>query len=406
MGWVAWRTLLVTAAALLSALLFVAPDRRWSAPQLTTAFRETPLAMPPSRGFSAAENQLDRVATALRRLAPPARARWWAEDIHALRLWGVNQLKSPHDWPGDQVLERLLDSKLMERQYPGVLFHRLTQHGVEIHTADPATKVNGDPHPDKSLSVLAMLGVPTTRRMAVGASDCTIADLLRGSIANFRLSRELPWTAIAYALYLPPGQNWSNKHGASFNFDQFCTRLCQTPIGEGSCYGAHVPFALAVIVASDSREPLLTAPVKRDAIRYLTECASRLRSNELDGGGWDGSWSFDPATGSRLRRHGAQLARVNVTGHSLEWLAISPSSLRGVEPMMERAAGWLVEEILEAPSARLQEEYSTYSHAAAALKQLFPEAWRRALRDCAQPPNSRLDRETVSYAVGDGAAAD
>ncbi|HUY36527.1 MAG TPA: hypothetical protein VMV69_27575 [Pirellulales bacterium] len=144
--------LLVFMGAALSFVCLAPPRITWEERMETPAVRAVPISLPDGRRLTARSGEIRRTALALRRLCPPP-ARWWAEDIHALRLWGLRELESSSNWSGNRLLDDFCDSALMESRYPGIGFHRGSRHGVEIRIADPAFKDHGDPHPDKSLSV-------------------------------------------------------------------------------------------------------------------------------------------------------------------------------------------------------------------------------------------------------------
>jgi len=229
-----------------------------------------------------------------------------------------------------------------------------------------------------------LLGVESGRDVVVGGDRFTIADVVRGSLAEFRLDRELPWSLVAFALYLPPHAAWTNKHGQRYNVDQVCLTLCREQPGAGSCFGTHVPFALAVVLAADTRQPTLSPEAKHAAVEWLREAVRRVRQSALPGGGWNASWSHERS--ERNAHSSPARASTTVTGHTLEWLALLPREL-SVEPILvDRGCAYLVEDILDAPLARIGDRYSAYTHAGAALRAWHPDAWEMVLAELEAGP--------------------
>lgn len=66
-------------------------------------------------------------------------------------------------------------------------------------------------HRDQMLSSLAELGVPLSASIGAGTKVYKVRDLLCTSMNEFHLKqREIEWTAVAYAHYLPPQSHWKN----------------------------------------------------------------------------------------------------------------------------------------------------------------------------------------------------
>jgi hypothetical protein len=188
-------------------------------------FSGIPIELVATNKLAVSKSHRIHVAIALKRLQPP-QVGDWAKDIHALRLWGNRALFSSPTWSGGELLDTLLNSGRMENQYPAFHLYRVNRFGVAVKLSRTTGQVDGDPHRDKILSVLALLGIPASTRIEIDGVDYHIRDLLTASIADFSFEHELPWTAIAYALYLTPLQSWKNRFGTLHTFDELADSLC------------------------------------------------------------------------------------------------------------------------------------------------------------------------------------
>lgn len=93
-------------------------------------------------------------------------------------------------------------------------------------------------HRDQLLASVAEVGLPLSLPVQIDGETFALRELLRDSIANFHLQQEeIPWTAIAYTLYLPPQRAWVNKLGERTTFDELAEAVIAVPPHKSSCGG-------------------------------------------------------------------------------------------------------------------------------------------------------------------------
>src|SRR5207302_3298465 len=108
--------------------------------------------------------------------------------------------------------------------------------GAEGTARDPSMEL----HRDQTLAAFAELGLPLSFTLQGDGGTGTLRDVLDDSLANFHLGqKELAWTALAYALYLPPVKSWINRYGERFGFDQLVSEMLDRPLDAESCGGTH-----------------------------------------------------------------------------------------------------------------------------------------------------------------------
>jgi hypothetical protein len=200
-----------------------------------------------------------------------------------------------------------------------------------------------------------------------------VRDLLRDSVANFDLKQsELAWTAIAYAIYLPPNLSWTNRFGETFLFDDIAAALIATPLNRASCGGLHLLVALATIAQIDESNNCLSASVRESLmatlIRYST-LAARVQKND---GSWGTSWHHSedriPVVTTALPYD--RDSHSVTTSHMLEFLLVLPTVLQPPDDVYRKAAQWLAIDFAGVPAIHDQSRYCPYVHAVCAIQAL------------------------------------
>jgi hypothetical protein len=338
--------------------------------------RERPLFLqgPPRQDLTLPPSRLEG-AWRLLTLEETAR---WTQLLHVLHWQGVDRKLLQERQPHEDLSAYLLDATLAEKKF-GRPMHLFAPRGLEFRAWDRVFQ-QGDMHPNQSLAALAELGLARDEIIRMKGSRHTVAEVVRTVLATFSWQDDLEWTAVGLAHYLPPLSHWTNQYGEKISFDDICNRLCCIPMGQGNCFGTHVCYALAVLLAADVQESILREETRRAARARLIQATQELNRTQRADGSWPGVWclSADPAAT-------APLAPLVVAGHSLEWLALAPEDVSVSSTVLERGCNYLLTHILEESPSRLAAYYCPYSHAGTALKLWHPAAWRRYVENCSNP---------------------
>lgn len=218
-------------------------------------------------------------------------------------------------------------------------------------------------HIDQLLASLAESGVPTDRPITTDTGPSTVRSILDDSLANFDLGQEIEWSALAFALYLPPRREWSDRFGRRYTFDDLVAEMKSRPFDREriSCEGTHLLYSLAVVLRADRVEPILS-PAGRGSLRdYMAETVSRLLASQGPDGGWEPGWHRHSGEEALADESGPK--RVLVTGHHLEWLLLLPDDIRPPDERLRRAAVWTRERLSRATDKAIADDYCPYSHA-------------------------------------------
>lgn len=159
-------------------------------------------------------------------------------------------------------------------------------------------------HRDQLLAVLGEIGIPLDAPVTTDRGPKPLRGLLDDSVANFSLDQgEIEWTALAYALYLPPQRQWTDKFGTAFQFDQLARELMRRELGEQrACSGTHLLYSLAVLCRVDESEPVLSQDTRRELRRYLAAMSDRAAASQRIDGSWGRTGMQE--TVRRCRREG------------------------------------------------------------------------------------------------------
>jgi hypothetical protein len=213
----------------------------------------------------------------------------------------------------------------------------------------------GESHRDQCLSTFAYLGLPPTYPITLQSEARSIQDLVSESIANFSLDqREITWTAIAYAHYLPPARHWTDRFGRTTTFSGLLQHLVDLGYSGQSCGGLHVLEAIAKIVEADYRSGILDRRTRLAGRRFLRDSLEQAVLSQSEDGSWDLGW-FRPNSDetSRTSDPSSLDPRIVVTGHMLQLMHEIRNPPRRA---ILRATRWLIEVLEKLPNGSKQNQ--------------------------------------------------
>lgn len=351
------------------------------AKRVAVSYRRHPVSVAP-HGELAEVVPEDELRKLLVDLVPTWTAFKVAKALHAWRLWGheanftgtiVVQEFSIPILSGDQLTSILLDAREYRRWAPSDAPILLpTESGVSVRTYEVKGRTSFGGrlvHPDDLLVACGEVGLPAdfTIRTEDGAEH-TIADMLRDSISRLSTDQELEWTVEALARYLAPQSTWTNRFGESFSIDDAVAVLASRPLGEGACFGIHVPYALTCLLVIDKSEnhELLNASSRVSITRYLQHVTQRLLAQQHSDGSWSRDWP-----GDREHRRGELRTpwydKITATGDHLEWIALAPADVRPPNERIAKAVSASLVTVQGLSQWEISGYYNTLSHLARAL---------------------------------------
>ena len=296
--------------------------------------------------------------------------------LHILRVFGLDSKYSRGRLTNSGETLRLFADDEFSKELLGVPIVARTPHGVRC--APVGSGGAQESHRDFCLAVLSEQGIPASFSMTVGGKQFTFKDLLADSIANFHLEQEeIEWTALTYAMWLPPARQWENKFGDSFSFDDLATELMSRPLDEATCVGSHVVQALIMLARVDDEECAILSPDIKD--RLVVHLATTVHEMEVAQAA-DGSWSADWYTGLLRQEDSAPEARtwsvasdslerrLVATSHLPELLMLLPDELRVADERLLRAGRWLLAQLRDVDPPFVKNNFCPCTHGAIVLQ--------------------------------------
>ena len=148
--------------------------------------------------------------------------------LHLLRVHGKSgRVEGGEPSSGEAILKLFTDERAGASYFGQSPLVR-TASGVRFPTQEkpPIDDRSLEQHRDQTLAAFGELGLPLSHPLNLGDRPASLRDVLRDSIANFHpRQEEIAWTAMAYALYLPPIRAWVNRYGERFTFDDLADEL-------------------------------------------------------------------------------------------------------------------------------------------------------------------------------------
>jgi hypothetical protein len=294
---------------------------------------------------------------------------------HLLRLYGLKPFRHPVFSSGFEVVNVLTDQARSKEFFGEPIFFR-TRSGIRYQDLAIQKESTGENHRDICLATLAELGLPLSTPVTTEDALFTLADLLRDSVENFDIKqKELPWTAVAYAIYLRQPQ-WSNRYGESFTFDDVANELMSTSFEDASCGGTHLLYAMTVLLRAKAPSEGLSESAHRELSQYLQKQAVTALQSQASDGSWELDWrvaSKDESQDALLPASTDQFNRLLVTGHLLEWLELLPQEMQPPLEVYKKAARWLCRSLASTTDISLR-NFCPVVHAQLAVRALIDDA--------------------------------
>ena len=291
---------------------------------------------------------------------------------HLLLYYGQGPTDIARFKSGADVLAALTDEEAAIATFGASPFIR-TRTGLRYHmTGGPIFNSQvGEAHRDQCLSTFALLRLDRRQPIKLRNGSLTLAELLSESAANVSLDqRELPWTAIALATYLPPKKTWRNRFDQEISFSQLARRLIQRMSAAESCGGTHIIQALLVIDRADTEFSILDQATREQLAGFLSNSVERAAANQLDDGSWNLEWLAAHRPSGPEPSAVAFAERLLLSGHIAELLTWLPPERRPTARVYQRAAEWLSTNLLSTEVESNESWICPYSHGALAVRQI------------------------------------
>ena len=403
---------LVVVGSLAAAMVYRYDQRR--SPPPIPPLRPVPLSVTPQYDYPFVVSD-DQLRDVLRRLRPQFHGnRTRINNIdHALRFWtaaaeftsGVTkplatltdaELAQYNDesyrdaaehlkyLSGRDMVQLLTDARLLARVQPLAPKSLLSDTDSGGTRVEVAMEPWASSHVDHTMACLAETGTPLGARLITPTRPTSYESIVRQSIRDFSLNQqEYEWSALTFALFMPPHRSWITSEGQQVDFDLLARRIMRQTMPQGVCFGNHRLFTLVILLRVDDQHPILSPAVRAETMDYLAGMTTTLESTQHPAGFWNGSWPDATPETEPSESDGDRLTdRLLATGHALEWWALAPKELHPSDETLQRAGQWLARQLTdELTDRQIQSYYPFLTHAGNALT-----LWRGK-----RPPQVDLD---------------
>jgi hypothetical protein len=340
--------------------------------------RTLPLVMPPRverlLAVSAAQREWIR-----QQIQPPAKGKATSSYcLHLLRVHGLHGKFQHRDMSSSEAVLRLLTDDRFGQAYFGLPAIVRTRSGFRFPTRDVESGQRDralEEHRDHTLAALGELGIPLSYPLSIQGEQVPLREVLRDSVANFHLKqKELPWTALAYTLFLPPEKEWTNRYGERYSFDDVAEELRGVSLEQASCGGTHLLYTLTIMARVDQQIPILSEAVRSRLREFLRRAVGVVVRTQRPEGSWHPGWNNELLPGSAPRAWTLKDEPEQcllLAGHLAEWMLYLPQELQPPPEVLRRAGLWLHQRFLAATADDKERLICPYSHAACALRQMI-----------------------------------
>ncbi len=295
---------------------------------------------------------------------------------HALRFWGAEAaFDDPEVLSGSDLRQLLTDhsrfAELYGRSRPPLLMD--DGRGVRVRVQEGNAS---SAHFDHTVACLAEAGTALDFPLVTPRQRTTLRAMVERSMREFSLNQtEYEWSALTFALFLPPANRWVSSEGQEITFDRLADRIMREELPNGVCSANHRLYALVAFLRVDTRmleageAPILSPEARREVIAFLEDVTGMLIRHQHPDGFWNRDWpTVTPAGSEPSDREGDAMAdRLIATGHALEWWAVAPEEVHPPRPVAVAAGQWLVAAIDRMSPEEIDRYYPYLSHVGRAL---------------------------------------
>ncbi len=243
-----------------------------------------------------------------------------------------------------------------------------TPYGLDVRTGPQFV---GQGHQDQFIAEMTQWGLSGNHKFIVQGKEYCFQDFIRHAQARVRVTgdQELSWALLALGQNLGLEAKWTNASGEPLCIDDIVRYEAAAPVEQAPCGGTHRLFALTWVyylrLGAGGRDSGIWGQVVDKLLTY--QGLARKYQNA------DGLLSTNFFSGPGEAAD-VQL-RINTTGHTLEWLALSLSDAELESPWVQNAASALA--LLLIDSQAIPMESGSLYHAAHGLRIYQARAYGR-----------------------------
>jgi hypothetical protein len=177
----------------------------------------------------------------------------------------------------------------------------------------------GQGHQDQFVAELTQWGMPPDRRFVINGQEYAFKDFIHHTQMRARVSgsQELDWAVLVIGNYLGTDIEWTNSFGEKLRFEDLLRYDLKAPMETAPCGGTHRLFGLDWVHHLHLQKGGKTEGVWKDLADNAVRHQQLARKYQNPDGSFSTSFFNGPGSNPDMER------RINTSGHTLEWLALS-----------------------------------------------------------------------------------
>jgi hypothetical protein len=234
-----------------------------------------------------------------------------------------------------------------------------TKYGLDVQNGPMFV---GQGHTDQFVAEMVQSGLLPNRKFVVFGRDYTFMDFIRHTQSRVRVTteQELSWAIIAIGQCLGTDVNWTNSFDEELHFEDLVRYELDQNVEEAACGGTHRLFGLSWVYDLHLRNGGQEVGVWKEVADKTAKYQNLARELRNSDGSFSTNFFRGPGNASDMK------LRINTTGHTLEWLAVSLTEPQLNERWVRNAANALALMILEIQDSPM--EGGTLYHAVHGLR--------------------------------------
>jgi hypothetical protein len=265
--------------------------------------------------------------------------------FHYLSLYSLR----PEKYQNEIVfLHSIIEQENVSKKVLGKSVFQPSKFGIAMVTG--STSRSYETHRDQGLAEFGLLGIPSSLEVEVVGKKRPISNAINECVANFYLDgKELAWSAIVLALYLPPQKEWTNRFGERCTFDTLVNKLIECHFEDNSCAGVHLLESLTLIYEVSLKDDILSQKVQRKLRERLQVILDTVIQVQDESGFWKLDWftaipnynqPFDkPHVWTPTDDNENRLL---TTAHLVEWMLRLPDEFDVPDSMLSQSGMWML----------------------------------------------------------------
>jgi hypothetical protein len=210
-----------------------------------------------------------------------------------------------------------------------------TRDGLDVQTGQQMFVGQG--HQDQFVAEMAQWGMAPERKFVVEGRDYTFRDFINHTKMRARVTsnQELSWAIVIIGQYLGTDLAWTNGHGEKLHYEDVVRYELNASVEEAACGGTHRLFGLTWAYHLHLQNGGKKEGVWKDVAEKTRNYQLLARKYQNPDGAF--STNFFRGPGNVPDKN----LRINTTGHTLEWLALSLSDDELRQPWVQDAVNAL-----------------------------------------------------------------